>query len=417
MKNRAGVFHKHVTVLLKAAVVAGTVVGVSACDSLLEVDLPSRLPADRLDDPGMVPVLMVGMLSDFECAFQANAVTGSILSEEFEYVGAGGRATLVWVNRLPVIADQNHSIGCQSVGGVYLPLHTARFQGEDLFTRVQGFPEGSVPNRAEVLGTAAAYAAYSTTLLGEAFCEMAIDGGPLLTRTQVFDHAEIWFTSALDQGASADITNLARVGRARARLNRGDMEGAFSDASQVPEGFERLIETSRTTTRRENQIFVRSHENWTLSVAPAYRDLVVDGVPDSRVLVELADHLAADAVLEQWLQTKYTSHTDPLVLAGWREAQLIMAEARGGQEAVAAINRLRASVELPLFASTDEGEIQAQVLEERRRELYLDGHRHGDMLRLGIPFRTGNTIQGEPLGPVTCIPFPEVERDINPNIS
>jgi hypothetical protein len=397
-------------------VVAGTVVGAGACNSLLDVELPGRLIADRLDDPSMVPVQMVGMLSDFECGFQGHALTGSILSEEFFYVGAGGRVTLVWVNRLPVISDESHAIGCEAVGGVFLPLHTARFQAEDLFARVEGFPEESVANREDVLGTAAAVAGYSITLLGEAFCEMTIDAGPLMTRQEVFERAEVWFTRALEHATSDEIRNMAYVGRARTRLNLGDGEGAVADASQIPEGFAKLITTSRSTSRRENTFYGRTHESWTLTVPPAYRDLEVDGVPDPRVQAVLADHLAADATLPLWLQLKYTSHTDPLVLAGWREAQLIIAEVRGGQEAVAAINRLRASVGLPLFQSADDAEIAAQVLEERRRELYLQGNRHGDMLRLGIPFSTGTTIQGEPLGDITCIPLPNLERATNPNL-
>lgn len=416
MNNERGGVRVPTTAFLKASIVAGMALCATACDGLLDVELPGRLNADRLDDPGMVDVLRVGMLADFECAFQGHALTGSILSEEIYYVGAGGRATLIWVNRLPVIADQNHDIDCEDVGGVYLPLQTARFQAEDLYARVEAFPEMSVPDRAEVLGTAATYAGYSTTLLGEAFCEMALDGGPLMTPQEVFERAEDWFGRALALETSAEIRNLALVGRARTRLNLGDGEGAVADASQVPEGFEKWIERSRSTSSRENTFYVRSHETWTLSVAPSYRDLEVEGVPDPRLQVALADHLAADGVSPLWLQLKYTSHTDPLLLAGWREAQLIIAEVRGGQEAVIAINRLRSSLGLPLFDSTDEEEIQAQVLEERRRELYLDGHRHGDMLRLNIPFRMGNTIQGEPLGPVTCIPLPRVERDVNNNI-
>lgn len=415
MKNCHSAFPNGLTASYKVVLVAA-LIGASACENLLEVDLPGRLPADRLDDPNMVSALTVGMLSDFECAFQGHALTGSILSEEFEYVGAGGRAILVWVNRVPIINDQSHEISCPNVGGAYLPLHTARFQAEDLYQRVEGFPEGTVPDRSEVLGTAAAYAGYSTLLLGEAFCEMAIDAGPLLSRAEVFERAEGWFTRALEQQTSEQIRNLARVGRARTRLNLADLDSAVADASEVPEGFAKMVETSTSVSRRENTFYVRSHEDWTLSVAPAYRGLEVGGMPDSRVSIRLADHTAADGVSPLWLQLKYTSHITPLVLAGWREAQLIIAEVRGGQEAVAAINRLRASVGLPLFQSTDPGEIRSQVLEERRRELYADGHRHGDMLRLAIPFRQGNTAQGAPLGPITCIPLPNVERDINRNL-
>ncbi|MGH9161685.1 MAG: RagB/SusD family nutrient uptake outer membrane protein, partial [Vicinamibacteraceae bacterium] len=285
-----------------------------------------------------------------------------------------------------------------------------------LYARVLDFPAESVPDREEVLGTAAAYAAYSTTLLGEGFCEMAMDVGPIMTRQQVFERAEGWFTRALQHATSDDIHNMALVGRARTRLDLGDDAGAVADAIQVPEGFVVLIETSRTSPRRENRHYVETHDAWEWTVAPHYRNLVVDGVPDPRVPVMDAEQLGQDGTTPLWLALKYTSHTDPVVLAGWREAQLIIAEASVGQVAVDAINRLRATHGLPLFASTDPQEIEAQVTEERRRELYLEGQRLGDMLRLGIPFPTGTTHKGEPYGPITCIPLPTSERTANPNL-
>jgi starch-binding outer membrane protein, SusD/RagB family len=394
------------------------ILGAVACDTLLEVDLPGRIEADRLEDPRLVPVLLTGTLSDFECAFQGYAVTSSVLTKEF--IGAStARATNIWLARLVAVNETSGTTGCTGIGGAYRPLHTARFQGEDLFARIQRFPDGSVPNRSEALATAAAYAAYSSALLGEGFCEMAMDGGPLMSREDVFRHAETWFTNALEhapQAAPASIRNMALVGRARVRLNLGDHAGAIADASLVPEGFVRLIQTSRAASRRENRFFVRNTETLELPVAPLYRDLEVDGVPDIRVPVAASGGVGADGVTPHWFLLKYPSHTSPLVLAGWREAQLIIAEASGGGEAVSAINRLRASVDLPLFESTDPEEIRLQVLEERRRELAFEGHRLGDMLRNSLPFPEGATHKGEPFGPITCIPLPNVEREVNQNL-
>jgi hypothetical protein len=56
------------------------------------------------------------------------------------------------------------------------------------------------------------------------------------------------------------------------------------------------------------------------------------------------------------------------------------------------------------------------VLEERRRELWLQGTRLGDMLRSDIPFVTGVTPKGEQYGSYTCMPIPQREIDANPNI-
>ena len=118
-----------------------------------------------------------------------------------------------------------------------------------------------------------------------------------------------------------------------------------------------------------------------------------------------------------FFQLKYTSNAAGVPLATWREAQLIIAETEGGQAAVDAINRLRTASNLPLFpAAGDAATIEQQLVEERRRELFLDGHRLGDMLRYNLPFDSGIEPQkGIPYGDTKCLPLPDAERLNNPN--
>ena len=103
-------------------------------------------------------------------------------------------------------------------------------------------------------------------------------------------------------------------------------------------------------------------------------------------------------------------------IASWEEAQLIIAEVQGGQEAVQAINRLRTKYNLPQFQSTDAAAIRQQVIEERKRQLFSEGHRLGDKLRFREPWPDGRNHKLEPYGPVTCMPLPEQEKLNNPNI-
>lgn len=399
------------------ATLTGTLVGLMACEGLLEVNSPGNLTAEQLQDAKMAAVLQTGMLADFECAWQGYAYTASVLSGEFDGT-ITARADLIWYNRVVDVDLTSGTVPCTTTGGAFLPLQTARFQAKELYKLVKSLPAGSVGDSTEaLLGTAAAYAGYSFTLLGESFCSMTVDIGPILTRRQTFDSAEVWFTQALAHTTSADVRNMALVGRARVLLNIGNTTGAFADASQVPLTFNRMIQGSASTPRRQNQVFVHTLQNREASVAPPYRGLLVEGVPDTRVVATLSPLRGQDNVSPLWLQAKYPLLTSPRVLAGWKEAQLIIAEARGGAEAVTAINRLRTAASLPAYASTDPVAISAQVIEERRRELFLDGHRLGDMLRLRLPFRTGVTIKGEPYGPITCIPLPATERRVNPNLA
>lgn len=416
MTTRRNSMHAQVRPIVKAILV-GMLAGVVACDNLLEINSPGNLTAEQLNDPKMAPVLQIGMLADFECAFQGYAYTSSVLSGEFDGT-ITARADLIWYNRVIDVDLTSGTVSCTTTGGAFLPLQTARFQAQTLHRLVKSLPAGSVGDSTEaLLGTSAAYAGYSFTLLGEGFCSMTVDIGPVMTRRQTFDSAEVWFTEALAHTTSADVRNMALVGRARARLNKGDLTGAFADASLVPQTFARMIQGSASTARRQNQVFVHTIQSREASVAPQYRGLTVGTTPDPRVVATLSPLLGQDNVSPLWLQGKYTTLTAPRVLAGWREAQLIIAEASQGQDAVDAINRLRATHGLPAFSSTDPVAIRAEVIEERRRELFMDGHRLGDMLRLGIPFRTGTTHKGEPYGPITCIPLPATERRVNPNLA
>ena len=60
-----------------------------------------------------------------------------------------------------------------------------------------------------------------------------------------------------------------------------------------------------------------------------------------------------------------------------------------------------------------------QIVDERRRELYLEGHRLGDLRRYNLPVlpAAGTPFQaGGVYGTLTCFPLPDVERINNPNI-
>jgi hypothetical protein len=329
----------------------------------------------------------------------------------------------VWGARLIDIREYG-DVGCAtSTGfsnlGTYLPLHIARFQAEDAYRRIDAFSDSEVPNRAGLLATAAAYAGYSYALLGEGFCTMAIDGGSALEPREVLEIAEERFTTAIERAQAAsrpDIVNMALVGRARVRLDLGKPLEAAADAKQVPTDFVKNVNHSTANPRRENRVYANNHANQFISVAPEFRNLEVAGVPDPRVPVTDAGRNGNDQSTRLWLQHKYTSLSTPTPLATWAEAQLIIAEAEGGQVAVDAINRLRSKWNLPHYSSTDPEQIEQQLIEERRRELFAEGHRINDMLRLDLPWATGSNHKGEPYGEVTCLPLMNAELLNNLNL-
>ena len=222
-----------------------------------------------------------------------------------------------------------------------------------------------------------------------AFCSGALDLGPSLTSIEVFAEAEKRFDRAIAMGTTlglSTIVNAATLGRARMRLYQGNnMAGALSDAKAIPEGFVFTVQTASTTPETANRVWWSTWGGLYLGVPEWVRTLTVEGVPATRVNGVNEGTFGGDGRPYWGSATKHRNQDSPLLVARWAEAQLIIAEIEGGQQAVSIINALRDGHGLPPFASTNEQEIQDQVLEERRRELFIEGFRAYDLRRANLP--------------------------------
>lgn len=399
-----------------------------ACN-ILDVEQTVLVPADALDDPARSVVLVQGSVADFECAF-ANYVAASAMIGDELISSAGQVVVTIWDQR-GILPDNGFfsSSPCEQYAevlaagyGLYTPLQTARFQAENAYRLIAGFDADAVPGKQpgqdSLLATVAAYAGYAYTIFGEGFCSAAFDGGPELQPDSVLRIAEQRFTTALGHAGAAAYTavmNMASVGRARVRLDLGDLVGAAADARLVDSAFVRYVARAAGLARQENVVYLHNWGRGYVSVDPRFRNLTVSGVADPRVVVS-AKGLGNDGLTPLWLQNKYPAASSPIPLASWNEAQLIIAEAEGGQIAVGRINALRTQAGLPLFSSTDDAAIRQQVIEERRRQLFVEGHRLNDMLRLNLPFDSGPYYKGGAYGNTTCLPLPAVERENNDSI-
>jgi hypothetical protein len=392
---------------------------------LLEVESPLRVPAERLNDPKLAMVLVGGAIGDFECAFGNYVAAVAQVTDEFY-----GSAPLV--ANMPIALRRDNGItnpqglpGCSQVisqpsGQVYLPLSTARYQADDTYARLEGFPDSLVTaGKTMLMAKVETYAAYAYTLFGEGFCTAAFDGGPELKPSEVLAIADQKFTSALSLAQTvndADLMNFARVGRARVRLDQGRLQEAAVDAKLVSTNYVRNATFSSDSPRRQNQVYVWNNGAAWATIDTSFRNRAVGTIPDRRVPVQDANENAADGLTRLWIQTKYPSDASPIPIATWEEAQLIIAEAEGGQSAVTHINLLRNKVGLADFVSADSATIAKQVREERRRQLFLQGHRLNDMLRFTLPFKSGRNSRGQSYGNLKCFPLPLSETDNNPNI-
>ena len=234
------------------------------------------------------------------------------------------------------------------------------------------------------------------------------------------------FTRAIDAATTAgdgQILNLALVGRARAKLGLGDKAGAGADAALVPQGFSVVATRSSAKARRENFVYTYMYRELDGTVDVPFRNVTFAGVPDSRVTVIDAGILGADAATPIFQPAKYPSIDTPIPVARWEEARLILAEADVAagnvSGAVDIINTLHANADIPAFGGGTVDEVQTQIIEERSRELFLEGQRLGDMIRYGLPlFPAAGTPfpGGGEFGTQVCFPLPNVERLNNPNI-
>lgn len=434
----------------------GLIAALSACSDLLAVDTPGQVAAGDLEAPLVAPLMVTSAISDFECAWNQYAAGASTHSDE--YVASSGNLGLRdWGMR--IIRSNDGSFSQGTCGGAvfpaYTPLHTARFQANDVYRRLTSDAWSEVPNRTARMATMRAYGGYALVALGEGFCEMTVpveEGvpGPLLTPADVLRLAEVRFTEAItlaEQAGDTDILNMALVGRARVRLNLQDFAGTIADAGRVPRTYLKAASRDGTDSRRFNYFFERNNApsgfRQNASVAPHYRGLTIsasgrptqnDGVADPRVAVFTTGALGTDGVSIHWRSEKYPSLEAPVPIASGREAQLLLAEAeaRSGSPgaAVDIINTRRTELGLPTLQLAPGEDVMPLILEERRRELFLEGgHRFNDMLRFrGTPYEipflgdpgsihpAGRDDHNREYGAITCYPLPDVERAGNPLI-
>ena len=384
----------------------------TACQGVLDVSIPGNVEASALDQPSLAGTLVDGAQADFECAFSQYVESTATWSNEV-LNASGGAEVVGWSARFtrPEAGNTQCPTATSNRGSFtpYLPLQIARGQAELALEKLNGFTDAEVPSRTLLVARSAFYSGYSHLLLSEGYCQVAVDDGPLLTPAQGLAIAEAKFTTAITAATAANnaaLLNAARVARARVRIALGNKTGADADAKLVPANFRYDATFAATPVRRRNTVMEDINLKFHLSVAPAYRGLTFGGVADPRVIAIDAKRVGIDAVTPEWTQGKYTAPESPLPLATWDEAQLIIAEAEGGQNAVDAINRIHTRYGLPAYGGGTDAEITAQIIEERRRSLWLDGHQINDHLRFNIPFASGADQKGVRYNNETCIPLP-----------
>lgn len=402
----------------------------AGCESLLDVEPPDRVGDAVLEDPTTAELQVGSVIASFECALAEYIGTTGEVSDEFVNSNLRSSQAFDFDARRITSDQENYSLfDCGQFNAIYLPLSIALTQGEETLENLRGWNAADVPNRDDLIAVTLAYSAYARVLLGESFCSAAINLSAEMSSDAILADAESRFSEALSgamQVGNTQIAAMARVGRARARRDLGDMSGAMSDAEAVPEGFAMNANYSSLSTRSMNTVYRTNNQTHFESVDPRFRELEWKGVPDPRVSTRNTGQLGFGRVYQVWEQLKYLSLDDPIPIATWDEAQLVIAEAAGGQRAVDIINAFHDAAGIPGYdPATDivEGptsdNLLNMIIQERSRELFLEGHRFWDHRSLeialdpppGAPYPKGGAY-----GSMRCFPLPDVEKNNNPNI-
>lgn len=239
---------------------SGALVGVGACERLLEVELPDAVTEDTFDDPGTASLQVNSVMASVECAYSTFAQWAAGFEDNYQrYSGNGGDYTQY------VDTPGGGECDEDAYSDEWIdPMLLARGQGYDAYQRISAWTVEQVPDRTQLLAQTALYNAVTLDVFGEHFCEFAIDGSPLLTPEATLNIAEAWVDSAFvhinaggdfaiekEQGMVASSAATMAYGlRARIRWAKGDLAGAAEDALQVPDGFYAFVLREEGEDRR-----------------------------------------------------------------------------------------------------------------------------------------------------------------------
>jgi hypothetical protein len=397
-------------------VALGASASLAGCGDWLEVTNPGAIEPPALENTGYLQLMYDGAVGDFQPAYAWTALFSGAFTDELRMHHAFFENLEIDQRR---VTENNGTYALAVFNG----LHRARFMADSVAGRYRGLLGDTVSHDLRY-GKLLAYAGYSYALLGENLCETRINAaGAPLQPNELFAQAIVRFEDAIAAAtvartrasnivsaevrarviAGADsVINMARVGAARAALNRGDMASAIGYAQAVTPAYDALDAfqwdahyrqgASFAETRRTGNPFwefISAGGSWVSVSGTPFEELgdprVTHGteplptasgtwwVPRSPPSFSTYDGSPEGALFES---------TSSIRLASAMEARYILAEAQGNTPAnVSFVNAQRAiGNQAPLVDPTD-AEYMAALREQRSREFFIDGHRLGDLRR------------------------------------
>jgi len=399
------------------------IVLLTACGDLLTVDNPGAVTEDDLDDPDRIPLMVQGVVGEFQPAHTWHTLYTGTFTDELTDVHTFHE------NRPIDLRLTSPAIGLLNT--LYVRMQRARAAGDETAGRIRELlgPEAETHTG---LATSLAYSGYALTHLGEAYCEAPIDVSRAYSPDELFGMALDRFEDAISvaSAAGADEMNfLAHVGAARAALQRGETQLAAEYARQVPTDFELWSHHSENAAI-ENNVFwdATRSPNEHVMLSPAFQGLNDLRIPEPEEPLPMMGAFEGPVVHQPYGfsgwepgELNLPSRSSNVRLASGLEARYIVAEVEGPTaETLDLVNERRAvgghdAVDLSGDA------LMAELRDQRRRDFYLTGHRLGDLRRYleqGHDYFPSGTwpFSEQEYGTDTCLPIPQSELNSNPNL-
>jgi hypothetical protein len=400
---------------------ASTALSATACK--MDVANPSVIDAATFNPNSDGQTLALSAQTNMFIAYQSVTLYGALIADEL-WTGAARVQTSRLAARTFASTDDINT-------NFFAPLSLAVASNENAIGALQAGAGAATDLN---LARASMSLGFALELMAETMCAGVIQGGPSLTDAQLLDSSITRFGNAIAIATAAgtsgsSILNQARVGLARAYLQRGNYTLAQQTSALVPAGFQANIVTSANASTQAtlgNQIYGSTVGNQL--VAPKlYR------IQDTRLPIDSTSRAGTTLNgLPLVLQAKYTSYASPIRLASGLEAQYISAEAtlHGSNSTTSAItlinSRRSAGGQTPYAGGVDSLSIITELLNQRARDFWLEGKKLGDLRRnpsvslasvltdpVGAPFYIPARVPT--FGSNFCTPIPPQETGANPN--
>jgi hypothetical protein len=423
---------------LGRAVAAGAMAGVAilaACnqDSLLVAPTPDVVRPSDISGPAALPAAYAAALGDFQIGYAGGYGNGLDNNEGLAQMSGLLADELVDAETFNTRIEVDRR-ATKQINGTTLQtfedVQRARATADLVASRFRQF-EPTNPQGAEVQ----ALAAFMYVMIAESYCngvptsKVNDDGkfvyGAQQTGRQLLTAAVAKFDSAITSATAAGgstALNLARIGKGRALLDLNQAAQAATAVSQVPSNFNYSIQHDENTGRQNNALFAFNYLEGRFAVGD---EEGTNGLPfvslgDPRVPI-IDGGPGFDGETELFLTTKYSGRSSPTPLAQGTEARLIQAEAALAANDLAGFLSNLNDARAHALTYTADGAANSQPLDsppalkssdvpasatgrqnllftERALNLFLTGHRLGDMRRLISQYgRTADAVF--PIGP------------------